>query len=131
MSLVLEYPIKLFLLLVAVLVIIGIMWHFRDQITEICLIPPCEDEIECGEKTIPSHEASFTQDIIDKYCRLCWNKNRGGECSKDHLCYAVSTDSSSIPPDPSFEYCKNSCGNNVKTIFVEYKSLEKIVEITC
>lgn len=132
MPLVLEYPFRLFLYIIVILVLIGIMWRFREKVFGICLFPPCDVEKECEVNTTITTESYFDADILEKYCKLCWEKNRKGECKQDALCYIINVD---IPqePDPVFslEYCSVSCSKDVTSVFVQYKSLTNETIITC
>jgi hypothetical protein len=130
MSLELEYPVNLLILTVVVVVIIGIIWNFRDQIMNIHLFPD-QEKVECDSKTVVSHEIKLDLNAINKYCQLCWDKNKRGECGEDNLCYVVNINSSSVPTNPSETYCKNLCTNSAKTIFVQYNYLKENIEITC
>lgn len=130
MSLELEYPINLLILMVAVIVIVGIIWSFRDQIMNIHLFPD-QEQVECDTKTVVSHEINLDLNVMNKYCQLCWDKNKRGECGENHLCYVVNTNTSSVPTSPSETYCKNLCTSSAKTIFVQYNYLKENIEITC
>lgn len=97
-----------------------------------CLFPPCEEEIKCDVKPVVAPETTVTQEIIDKYCKMCWGKNREGECKEDSLCYVVNipnTNPNSITP--SDYYCEITCDKVVTSFFVQYNFLDKKIYITC
>ncbi len=133
---VLEYPMKMILYFVVVMVLIGIMWTFRDNISRICIFPPC-NENKCEIKIDkPSNENSLTADIVGKYCNLCWGKSEEGQCPENGLCYAVSLEtdvnpSSILLQNDVKEYCNIECNKNTKTVFFQYDSLIRKVKITC
>jgi hypothetical protein len=135
MPMVLEYPMNIVILTVVVIVIIGIMFTFRDKILKICLFPPCQEDIKCDVKSAVVTEAAGDKLTIEKYCNLCWGKNRNGECKEDALCYVVNAQT----PDPSGitlsqevrDYCKIRCLRDVTSFFVEYNFLKKEITIEC
>jgi hypothetical protein len=133
MAMVLEYPMNIIILTVVVLVVIGIMFSFRDRITNICIFPPCEEEIICDVKPAVVTETAVTQDIIDKYCKMCLGKNRDWECKEDSLCYVVNIQSAFNPfgITPSMNDCEVKCNRAVTSFFVQYNFLDKKIYITC
>jgi len=137
MSLVLEYPFRIFILIVVILVLIGIMWQFRDQIMNICLFPPCNGEEECNIQPVISEESRFTKEVLDKYCNLCWIKNGGGTCEGDSVCYILNLEENFDPSIPwnlmkEYDYCIVTCENIVSSLYVQYRSEgEGYIEIVC
>ncbi|MDI6825838.1 MAG: hypothetical protein QMD36_01425 [Candidatus Aenigmarchaeota archaeon] len=135
MTMVLEYPMNILILTVVVLVIIGIMFHFREQIMNICLFPPCEEEIRCNIKPAVVTESVVDINVIEKYCKMCWGKNRNGECGEDALCYVVnipSSNPSSIALSPEVSrYCSITCSRDVTSFFVQYNFLDKKIYVAC
>lgn len=136
MTMVLEYPFKVFILIVVVLVIISIMWQFRDKIMNICLFPPCNGEEECNVQPVITTESEFTKEVLDKYCSLCWIKNGAGKCRGDSICYVLNLNESFIPDNwnliKEHEYCIVTCENETSSLFVQYYSEgEGYIEIAC
>jgi len=138
MAMVLEYPFKIILFSVIILIIIGIMWTFRQQIFNICLFPPCDEEVEkCMTKTTPSSEKEFNRDVLEKYCRLCWERAGKGECRENFVCYVVNVDVQSNPyiyvplSQDVFQYCFVECNRTTTSVYVEYNFIDKIVSIKC
>jgi len=141
MSMILEYPFKIFILIVVVLVIISIMWQFRDKITSICLFPPCEDETECNVQPVIQDKESFTEEELDYYCNLCWIKNGAGTCNQNSVCYIFNLEDDINPGDwedvHEIDYngdsflCVIKCEDETSSFYVQYQSLGKIIEITC
>lgn len=139
MTMVLEYPFKIFILIVVVLVIISIMWQFRDKIMEICFFPPCDGGKECNVQTVISKETEFTVDELNKYCNLCWEKNGAGNCIEDSVCYVLDLEEDfnhKIPwnslPTKKYNYCFVTCNNTVSSLYVEYHSEGNgYIEISC
>lgn len=130
MAMELEYPMNIIILTVVVLVIIGIMFGFRDRIMKFCIFPPCNEEIICDVKPIVTTENDINQAMIENYCTMCLAKNRNGECKEDALCYIVNipmTNPNSINPSN----CKITCDKDVTSFFVNYKFLDKNITITC
>lgn len=133
MSMVLEYPFKLFILIVVVIVIIGIMLQFRDKIINICLFPPCNGEKECNVQSDIATESEFTEVVLDKYCSLCWIKNGEGKCKGDSVCYILNLEEDFDPDDwtSEYEYCIVTCDKDTPSLLVQYLAMEEIIEITC
>jgi len=131
--LVLEYPAKLMIVIAVVVILIGILWQFRERIVKICLFPPCEKEEVCYGKTSFVNEMEINEGILEKYCKLCWERNGEGECKEDTLCYVLNLSLSSVPSNfpVDLNYCSIECSRNVTTLFFEYKWIEKKVKIKC
>jgi len=136
MAMVLEYPFKIFILIVVVLVIISIMWQFRDRIMNMCLFPPCDEE-ECDVQPVIATESNFTKQVLDKYCNLCWMKNGAGACVGDSVCYILNLENDFDPNVPwnmlkEYDYCIINCNNIVTSLYVQYHSEgEGYIEIAC
>lgn len=132
---VLEYPTKMILYIVVIMVLIGIMWTFRNNISKICLLPPCNEQ-ECDTTTpSPKTENSLSTEIAGKYCSLCWT-DKNERCSQNLLCYVVNLDSKVNPSSISLDnnvkdFCNVKCDKNTKTIFFQYDYISEKVEITC
>jgi len=129
---VLEYPMKILLYIVVVLVIIGIIFTFRNQILEIKLFP--NNNKDCDVESIVATEDFFNQNIMDKYCRLCWNKNNMGECKQNAVCYFLSTTfvvEQHASLEPSDDFCELDCYRDATALFVSYDSFHKKITITC
>lgn len=136
MTMALEYPFKLFILIVVVLVIISIMWQFRDKIMGICLFPPCNGDEECNVQPVITSESEFTEEILNKYCSMCWLKNGEGNCKGDSICYVLNLEEDFNPDIPwdilrDYDYCFVTCENETSSLYVQYQSLDKIIEIAC
>jgi len=131
----LEYPMNIIILSVVVLVIIGIMFTFRDRIMKICLFPPCQEDVKCDIKSTVVTAAAGDQNTIEKYCTMCWVKNRYGECKEDALCYVVNAQTPNpigitLKPEIA-KYCKITCSRDVTSFFVQYNFLKKEITIAC
>lgn len=127
----LELPIKIFILIVAALVVIGIIITFRDRITDItfpCFGPNCEEKSETVEP-ITVDESQITQTVLEKYCNLCWQKTGAADYKKDTVCYIVK--GSFSPISFSHEHCQLKCKNTATSVFVDYKYLDKNIIIEC
>lgn len=135
MSMILEYPVNIFILTVVVIVVIGIMFHFRDQIMTICLFPPCEEDTKCDVKIAAVTETNVNSVVLEKYCKMCWYKNRKGECKVDSICYAVNIPNSDLTGitlgSEVSGYCNRVCSRSVTSFFVEYSFIDKKISITC
>ena len=135
MSMVLEYPAKMVLYIVVIIILIGIMWNFRSNIANLCLFPPCEKP-QCETKTYVQDESSLTKEVAEKYCNLCWEKNQRGECNQDWVCYGVNLETEVNPSSLALgngveQFCNIKCNENTKTVFFEYDSIRQKVDITC
>lgn len=126
----LEYPMNIIILTVVVLVVIGIMFSFRDRIMKFCLFPPCNEDVKCDVKPIVTTENVVDQTMIEKYCGMCLVKNRNGECKEDALCYIVNIPTTN-PKNFNPSNCEITCDKDVTSFFVNYKFLDKNITITC
>jgi hypothetical protein len=117
-----------------VLMLIGIMWNFRNKIP-FCLFGGCEDEFKCQVDTERSNEEYLEAEQVNKYCQLCWSKNDNGDCPENVLCYVVETDygvSDQVEYSTLFDYCEFSCDNlDSKTVFVQYDHFRQKVIVSC
>lgn len=132
-GLALWYLARLVILTAVIVIIIGVVWQFRDRIVRVCLFPPCEEKRECDVKPVAITEQLLDEFVIEKYCRLCWEKNRFGECKQDSICYVINLDTQSNPSllTVPLDFCFIKCDREVYSIFVEYNSIGKRVEIKC
>jgi len=132
MSMVLEYPMKMFILLAVVLVVIGIIISYRSKIMEFSFFED-EQENKCDIETVVSSEQALTSDNLQKYCSMCYMKNDNGECMDDTVCYVVNIDNTINPSTISLSsnYCSIKCNKDVTSVYVQYKGLTGTVEIAC
>lgn len=131
MAMVLEYPMKIFILIVVVLVVVGIMIKYKDKIMELSFFDNDEEE-KCEVKTEVVSEATLSTAILEKYCDLCYLKNEQGECKDDALCYVINTNL--INPSTitiTKDYCSITCNREVTSVNVQYKWFTGTVEIAC
>ncbi|MBU5688679.1 MAG: hypothetical protein KQA41_00410 [Candidatus Aenigmarchaeota archaeon] len=133
MSMELEYPFKIMLYLVVVLVLIGIMMAFKDKILKICFFPPCEQKTKCDFETQNVQEIDANENIIAKYCFLCYEKSK--ECEKDKICYIVSFennfDFSNDYIDIGEEKCEITCLKNTNMLYFSYSYFEDKIKVGC
>lgn len=130
MALELEYPMQLFILVVAVFVVIGIIFSLRSMATNIrwpCFVPPCEKETTVG--TITANEGNINNDALQKYCNLCWEKTGRADYKKDAVCYIIKGNFN--PIQFSNENCILTCSGSATAVFVNYKHLDKKIQIEC
>lgn len=135
MSMELEYPFKIILYMAVVVILIGIAIVFRNKIINWCFFPPCENE-KCDIKTQTSTENAIDSNILEKYCNICWEKNKRGECSESNVCNVVSLNNPGNPSlyninPPVNEYCSISCSKIVTSFFVEYDKINRKIIISC
>ncbi len=127
----LEYIFKIFIYIVAVLVIIGIILNFQHIASMFklpCLFPPCE-EIKCETSII--NEEEINEAVLKKYCDLCWSKTGEKRYDKDCVCYLIKG-SLNLPASFSHPHCNLKCSNpSASSVFIEYKLLENNVTIDC
>ena len=131
MAMVLEYPMKLFILIVVVLVVVGIMIKYKDKIMDLSFFDKDEEE-KCEVKTEVVSEAALNTAVLEKYCDLCYLKNEQGECKDDALCYVINTNL--INPSTitiNKDYCSITCNKEVTSVNVQYKWFTGTVEIAC
>lgn len=132
----LEYPFKIMLYLAVIVILTGIMATFRSKITNLCFFPPCEKEETCNVKTQPSNENILDSSVLEKYCSLCWEKNKRGECGESSVCNVVSlavpSNPSSYDINPSIsQYCSITCSRDVTSFIVQYDRINKKILIAC
>lgn len=138
MSMELEYPFKVILFLIVVMILVGIMITFREKLMKICFFPPCGKESVCETNSGPtqSQQSVMNKDVLEKYCNLCWQRNNEGKCNEDRACYFVSFPTASNPssfplsPDVS-NYCSVKCNRDATSILVGYDWIDKKVIIEC
>ena len=130
MALELEYPIQILILIVTALVVVGIILNLQHTAINFkfpCFIPPCESQTEV--KMSIASEKVITEDVLKKYCNLCWGKTGAMGYKKDVVCYIVKGSYSPIIFDS--ENCKLKCFDTVTSVFVSYHFLDKQVTIEC
>jgi hypothetical protein len=136
MSLALEYIFRVFLYVAVILLLIGMFWHFMQNVLHVCLIG-CEDgdQNKCDFQTEASTETYFGEEQIEKYCQLCWEGNKKGECRDNKLCYAVNSEygvNTNANVTGSIDYCEFSCSNpGSHSVFVQYDYGRQKVMIEC
>ncbi len=126
---VLEYPFKMLLYLVVIVVVIGIILFFRKEIMSglnFCWIGGCHPE-PC--KTVRVNEASIDTSVLDKYCNLCWQKTGKIGLKEDCLCYVVS--GSFTPFAYTSEHCVLKCNSNSQFVTFTYSHLFNQIFIEC
>jgi len=130
MALELEYPIQIFILIVTALVVVGIILNLRHTAEGYkfpCFIPPCDNTATL--KTAVVNENVITEDVLKKYCNLCWGKTGAVNYKEDFVCYFVKGSYSPIIFDA--EHCKLKCFDTVKSVHFSYHFLDKEVTIEC
>lgn len=130
-GLALEYVFKMFLYLVVVLVVLGLIINFRNQIIEalnLCqYVPGCKREEKC--ETILVKEVMVNENILNKYCNFCWGKTGLKDYKENCLCYVVKGSFSPFAfnnPD-----CELKCTSDSDILFFKYDSLFKKIFIEC
>jgi hypothetical protein len=124
----LEYPFKMLLYLVVIIVVIGIILAFRKEISSInfCWIWGCQPKA-C--ETVRVNENLIDQQVLDKYCNLCWQKTGAAELKEDCICYIVN--GSFTPFTYSSEHCELKCTSASQFITFTYSHLFNNVSIEC
>lgn len=127
MSLALEYVAKIFIYIVAILVIIGLIYNFYVSAGKICLNPwgctPKEEK--CSVKTQIISESSITQEVLQKYCNFCLQKNDQGKCLETSVCYVIKGDFV-YSPSISLTNCDLKCKKNVNSVIIGYNIPPKV-----
>ena len=124
---VLEYPVQIFILLIAALVIIALLINYYVQTGKICLIPPCTQTIEIKTESVA--ESPITANTIKKYCNICWEKSGEGGYKSDAVCYVVSGDYNPIAVTES--HCLLQCNKAATSLIFKYDWVNKIVQVNC
>jgi len=124
----LEYPFKVLLYLAVIIVVIGIVLFFRKQISSInfCWIWGCQQKA-C--ETVRVNENIIDQQVLDKYCNLCWQKTGSVDLKEDCICYIVN--GSFSPIAYSSEHCNLRCTSNSQFLTFTYSHLFNKVYIEC
>jgi hypothetical protein len=130
----LETVFRFFLYVVVVLVVIGLIVNFRDQIVQslgLCnYLPSGCPQQECITQQ-PS-ESVIDANVLNKYCKFCWDKTGEKDYKKDCLCYVIKGEYASVDQTVLPEYCKLKCENPTATsVLVVYDSLLKTINIEC
>jgi hypothetical protein len=130
-QMVLEYPFNIFLYAIVIIVVIGLIISFRNQIISslnLCQFIPqgCQQQ-ECS--TIEATETAIDEDVLRKYCDLCWSKTGKMEYKKDCLCYVVR--GSYSPVAFAYENCELDCSKDATSVLFAYDSLLKKIYIKC
>jgi hypothetical protein len=131
-QMVLEYPFNIFIYIVVILVVIGLIANFRNQILtslNLCQFTPqgCQQQEECS--TIESTETAVNEAILNKYCNFCWEKTGKIDYKKDCLCYVVS--GSFSPFTFTHENCELKCNKSATAVMFTYDARLKKVYIKC
>jgi hypothetical protein len=129
----LEYPFKIILYLVVIMVLIGILYTMKNKIVNICFFPPCEKENECDVSPSRTNE-DINEATINKYSYLCFDKSKN--CKQDVLCYIISSDVSAKPSSLKPEclnndLCEITCNKDVNMVYINYNWIKSKVEIGC
>ena len=130
----LEYPFKLLLYVVVILVVVGLIIAFNKQIREylvnvLCQLLPqgCQSNGDCT--TYDSTETVIDQKVLKYYCDACWTKTGRNEYQKDCLCYIVK--GSFTPTTFTNENCELQCTKGASAVLFSYNHFAKTVEIKC
>jgi len=130
-QMVLEYPFKIFIYIVVVLVVISLIITFRNQILtslNLCQFTPqgCQQQ-ECS--TIEAAETTINEAVLRKYCNFCWDKTGKIDYKKDCLCYVVR--GSYSPIGFTYENCELECDKEATSLLFAYDALLKKIYIKC
>lgn len=126
----LELIFKVFILVVAVVVIIGIILNLKHLATLIklpCFFPPCEEEKKCETQLVSEQ---INENTLKKYCNLCWQKTGEVNLKQSCLCYVINGSISLT----SFSHpnCNWECRNRDATsVFIEYDFIKFNISIKC
>ena len=126
----LELIFKVFILIVAVAVIIGIIFNFQHIANLIklpCFFPPCEEEKKCETQLV---NEEINENSLKKYCDLCWHKTGEINLKQSCLCYVINgTISLASFSHPNCEWkCQNPSATSV---FLEYDFVKYNISIKC
>ncbi|MBU5688479.1 MAG: hypothetical protein QW350_01610 [Candidatus Aenigmatarchaeota archaeon] len=133
MGMELEYPFKFILYLIVIIVLVGIMISIKEKILKTCFFPPCEEKKSCEFETENFQEINLNENIISKYCNLCFEKSK--ECKRDKLCYIISLensfDFSRKEININEDKCKITCEKNTNLIYFSYIYFEDKIKVGC
>ncbi len=131
----LETIFKMFLYIVVVLVVIGLILYFRQNIIStlrLCDYIPggCKVEEEC--KTVTSSEDRVSESVLDKYCNLCWERTGAKDFKESCNCYVLSLRESFVPPFTyKKENCELTCDKQTASLIFAYNKYLKKILIEC
>jgi hypothetical protein len=131
-QMVLEYPFNIMLYVVVILVVIGIIIAFKDQIItsfNLCQFTPqgCGSPQQCS--TNQASEPTIDSAVLKKYCDLCWRTTGYVNYNKDCLCYVVS--GSFSPVAFTNDNCELNCNKQANSLMFSYDRFLKKVYIKC
>lgn len=128
----LEYPFKIFLYIVILLVVISFVIHFKDEILSylnLCQFLPqgCQQAV-CSTDEVK--ESVVDEAKLIKYCDDCWRKTGEGNYNEDCLCSIVK---GNFSPIPGFKHdnCELKCDKETSSIILNYNHYLKTVYIEC
>lgn len=128
----LETVFQMFIYIVVIMVVIGIIIYFRENILSalnLCDYIPggCPQREECS--VIHSTETSITETVLNKYCSFCWGKTGAKNYGKDCICYVVSGTFS--PMSYVNEHCELKCSREATSLVFTYNQLFGKIFIEC
>ena len=127
----LEYVAKFLIYLIVIVVVVGVIWKFFVS-TKVCFIN-CEKPTEqCDIETKVVYEERVTNQIIDKYCSLCWQSVQA--CRKNVLCYVVNLNVGFDPKigiTSGYDYCEVKCNKQATSLLFEYDWAQRKVLVEC
>lgn len=125
----LEYIAKLFIYMIVIVVVVALVLRFFMK-TKICLFD-CKEEVGCKVETTVVEETEITDQTIDKYCYLCWEKNDFGKCRSNSLCYVVRGYFYPTSYLPEKDYCEIKCDREATSLLFLYDYVRGKVFVEC
>ena len=128
----LEYPFKVFLYVVVILVVVSLVITFKQQIAStinFCQHLPqfCQEDSECS--TVQVKREVISEAVIREYCNSCWDKTGKKEYGESCMCYIVAGEYSTVNFES--ENCELRCSKSSGFLSFTYDKYFKEVFIDC
>ena len=128
----LEYPFKVFLYIVVIVVVIGLVITLKDKIysnINFCYYLPqfCRQNGECS--TVQATREVISEATLKEYCNSCWDKTGKKDYKESCMCYIVTGNYSPISFES--ENCELKCSKSSGFLTFTYDKYLKKVFIDC
>lgn len=135
MSMALEYPVKMIILIIVVFVAIALIsdFYMRSQITINDVIPDKDEKGDIVAQSVDlSGSGTLNENDIEKYCRLCKTVVEDYEPANDAVCYILKgrfSPSSFPTSDCDFWDCGDWL--TARNVIISYDWRESQVTVEC
>ena len=128
----LEYPFKVFLYIVVILVVVSLVVKFKEKISSaisFCEHLPqfCQQDSACS--TVQATRGVISEATLKEYCNSCWDKTGKKDYKESCMCYIVTGNYS--PVSFESENCELNCSKSSGFLTFTYDKYFKKVFIDC